>query len=57
MSLCGGSTRGLAEAVHGGGQVPHGQAAVGLAGEQVAPGPGAKPPGALTLQHREGGGG
>ena len=34
-----GSTRGLAEAIHGGGQVPHGQAAVGLASEQVAPGP------------------
>lgn len=51
------STRGLAEAVHGGGQVPHGEAAVGLAGEQVAPGPRTEPPGALTLEHREGGGG
>lgn len=52
-----GHTRGLAETIHGGGQVPHGQAAVGLAGQQVAPGPRAKPPGALTLEHREGGGG
>lgn len=51
------STRGLAKAVHGGGQIPHGQAAVGLASEQVAPGPGAQPPGALALQHGEGGGG
>lgn len=47
----------LADHVHGGGQVPHLDAAVGVAGEQVAPGPRAHPAGALALPHGEGGDG
>lgn len=47
----------LADHVHGGGQVPHLDAAVGVAGEQVAPGPRAHPAGALALAHGEGGDG
>lgn len=53
----GSGTWGLAQPIHGGGQVPHGQTAVGLAGEQVAARPGAQAAGGLTLQHGEGGGG
>lgn len=47
----------LADHVHGSGQVPHLDAAVGVAGEQVASGPGAHPAGALALAHGEGGDG
>lgn len=43
----------LADHVHGGGEVPHLDAAVGVAGEQVAPRPRAHPAGALALPHRE----
>lgn len=43
----------FADHVHGGGQVPHLDAAVGVAGEQVAPRPRAHPAGALALPHRE----
>lgn len=44
----------LVDHIHGCGQVPHLDAAVGVASEQVAPWPGAHPAGALTLSHSEG---
>lgn len=37
--------------IHGGGQVPHLNAAVGVACEQVPPWPGAHPAGALTFSY------
>lgn len=43
----------LVDHIHGRGQVPHLDAAVGVASEQVAPRPGAHPAGALALSHRE----
>lgn len=43
----------LVDHIHGCGQVPHLDAAVGVAGEQVSPWPGAHPAGALALSHRE----
>lgn len=43
----------LVDHVHGCGQVPHLDAAVGVASEQVAPWPGAHPAGALALSHSE----
>lgn len=43
----------FADHVHGGGQVPHLDAAIGVAREQVAPRPRAHPAGALALSHRE----
>lgn len=45
----------LVDHIHGCGQVPHLDAAVGVASEQVSPWPGAHPAGALTLPHGEGG--
>lgn len=47
----------LVNHVHGSGQIPHLDAAVGVACEEVAPRPGAHPAGALTLPHSEGGDG
>ena len=47
----------LVDHVHGCGQVPHLDAAVRVAREQVAPGPRAHPAGALALPHRERGDG
>lgn len=43
----------LVDHIHSCGQVPHLDAAVGVAGEQVPPWPGAHPAGALALSHRE----
>lgn len=43
----------LVDHIHGCGQVPHLDAAIGVASEQVAPRPGAHPAGALTLSHSE----
>lgn len=43
----------LVDHVHGCGQVPHLDAAVGVASEQVSPRPGAHPAGALALSHSE----
>lgn len=45
----------LVDHIHGCGQVPHLDAAVGVASEQVSPWPGAHPAGALTLSQGEGG--